>query len=123
MVSVRRYVQAAAHERQTPASGPGAGRALPSPWRSGAGSSGPLAHGRWRPGTAGSITPEDRWTDPFKRPSVAGLPGSSIKLLESEIPVRSMPPSHVPGAATRGFPTSHQLAHQVRVIAVLLWDP
>jgi hypothetical protein len=44
-------------------------------------------------------------------PSVAGLPGSSIKLLESEVPVRSVPPSHVPGAATRGLPAPHQLAH------------
>jgi len=55
--------------------------------------------------------------------SVAGLPGSSIKLLESEIPVRSVPPSHVLGTATRGFPTPHQLAHHVWVFAVQLRDP
>jgi hypothetical protein len=54
--------------------------------------------------------------------AVAGLPGSSIKLLESEILVRSVPPSHVLNAATRRFPASHQLAHQVRVFAVLLRD-
>jgi hypothetical protein len=54
--------------------------------------------------------------------SVTGLPGSAIELLESEIPVGSMPPSHVRGAATRGLPAPHQLADQVRVVAVLLRD-
>jgi len=42
---------------------------------------------------------------------VAGPPGSSIKLLESEVPLRSVPPPHVPGAATREFAALHQLAH------------
>jgi hypothetical protein len=34
-----------------------------------------------------------------------------------------VPPSHVRGAATRGFPTPHQLTDQVRVVADLLCDP
>jgi hypothetical protein len=54
---------------------------------------------------------------------VAGLPGSSIVLFVPKVGVRSVPSSHVPGAATRGFPAPHQLAHQVRVVAVLLGDP